>query len=226
MWKGLLAVVLMSCSFAALAAPPAARTLVLVRHGHYAADPAADPVLGPNLTTLGVAQARLVGGRLATERFDSLSVSPLQRARDTAAGMQLPTSDKAFDVIDDLAECTPPSHDPRVARMATPEQQDACRVQFERLVATYFKPADGAERRELLVCHGNVIRYLLMRALGVDEKAYLSLSVGHASVSTIRIDADGRIQVLSAGDLGHVPAKLRTGAAGDPERSLAVEALR
>src|SRR5207342_1573083 len=58
----------------------AARTIVLVRHGQYVPDPAADPKLGPGISPLGVAQGHLVGARLAgwPSRFDALYVSPLQ----------------------------------------------------------------------------------------------------------------------------------------------------
>ena len=38
---------------------PAARNLILIRHGHYVADPAVDPALGPGLSSLGVAQSKL-----------------------------------------------------------------------------------------------------------------------------------------------------------------------
>src|SRR5687767_1158463 len=52
-------------------ASPAPRTVVLVRHGNYVPDPAADARLGPGLSPLGVAQAHLVGARLSAQgRFD------------------------------------------------------------------------------------------------------------------------------------------------------------
>ena len=54
---------------------PAARTIVLVRHGNYVDDADADPRLGPHLSPIGVAQAHLAGARLAgmpTPRFDAL----------------------------------------------------------------------------------------------------------------------------------------------------------
>mgnify|MGYP006137258167 CR=1 FL=1 len=38
----------------------------------------------------------------------------------------------------------------------------------------------------------------------------------------IRIDADGRMKVLSVGDVGHLPPNLQTGATGDGERSLSL----
>jgi serine/threonine-protein phosphatase PGAM5 len=77
-----------------------------------------------------------------------------------------------------------------------------------------------------MVCHGNVIRYLLTRALDGDRKRWLAWSVGHTSLTTIRIEADGSIRVLGAGDRGHLPARLHSGAFGDAEPSLTVSGAR
>ena len=92
------------------AAEPAVRTIYLIRHGHYAADPAADEKLGPGVSPIGAAQASLVGARLAglPVKFDTLYVSPMQRARDTAAVISGNFPGSKFAVVDDLAECTPP----------------------------------------------------------------------------------------------------------------------
>jgi serine/threonine-protein phosphatase PGAM5 len=202
------------------------RTILLVRHGEYDADPAADPGLGPHLSTLGVAQAHLVGARLAAlpGGIAGLHVSPLQRARDTAAviGAALPRA--GFEVIDDLAECTPPTR--RAAAMAGEKAEDlaACQAQLERVFAAWFKPSAQGDRRDLFVCHGNVIRYLVTRALGVDTKAWLEMSVGHASITKVLVQADGSMQVIAVGDVGHLPPNLQSGTSADPERSLAVPA--
>lgn len=201
---------------------PAARTIVLVRHGNYVEDPEADERLGPPLSPLGVAQARLAGAALAAlPAFDHRYVSPMQRARDTAAaiGEDLPGN---FEVVDDLAECTPPTRRTEVTAGEKPEDLEACRQQLERVFARYFVPATGAGETDLFVCHGNVTRYLVTRALGVDPTAWLEMSVRHASLTVIRVEADGRYKVIAVGDAGHIPPGLRTGATGDPERSLAL----
>jgi serine/threonine-protein phosphatase PGAM5 len=213
----------------ACAAPePGSRTILLVRHGEYDADPGADPRLGPGLSALGVAQAQLVGARLAAipGGIDALHVSPLQRARDTAATIAtaLPRGD--FDVLDDLAECTPPTRRAKIMEEERAQDLAACQAQLERVFAAWFKPSGGAARTELFVCHGNVIRYLVTRALGVDSKAWLEMSIGHASLSKILVRADGSMQVLSVGDVGHLPPNLQSGTSADPERSLAVPAGR
>jgi serine/threonine-protein phosphatase PGAM5 len=206
---------------------PAARTIVLVRHGNYVDDPGADTRLGPHLSSLGVAQAHLVGARLAglPTRFDALYASPLQRARDTAAVIAEDFPGRQFEVVDDLAECTPPTRRTEITAHDKPEDLASCQAQFDRAFARFFRPATGHEETDLLVCHGNVIRYLVTRALGVDTKAWLEMSPGHASITRIRVEADGRFKVISVGDVGHLPPNLRTGSTGDAERNLAIPAL-
>lgn len=232
--------VLAYCLFAAVpaqaAAPQtadpraaAARTIVLVRHGNYVEDPKIDEKIGPHLSPLGSAQAHLAGARLAATpgHFDGMFVSPMQRARDTAAiiGESFPGS--RFHVVDDLAECTPPTRRTEVSKDQKPEDLAACKAQLDRAFARFFKPATGKPQTDLLVCHGNVTRYLVTRALGVDAAAWLEMSVRHASITLIRVEADGRFKVIAVGDAGHIPPNLLSGATGDPaERSLAIPELQ
>ena len=206
---------------------PATRTIVLVRHGYYLPDAKADPKLGPHLAPIGVAQAHLVGARMAglPNRFDAMYVSPVQRARDTAAVIAGDFPGRHFEVVDDLAECTPPTRRTEIIANEKPSDLAACKQQFDRLFAHYFKPAQGHAQSELMICHGNVIRNMVVRALGVDSKAWLEMSVGNASITKILVEADGRFKVVSVGDVGHIPPSLRTGATGDAERSLAIPAL-
>ena len=206
---------------------PALHDIVLVRHGNYTPDPAIDEKIGPPLSPIGVAQARLAGARLRGElpQPGTLYVSPMQRARDTAAAIGAEFPGRAFEVVDDLAECTPPTRRADIMAKEKPEDLAACKARLDRVFGTYFKPAQGSPRADLFVCHGNVIRYLVTRALGVDTEAWLEMSVGNASITRIRVEADGRFKVIEVGDVGHVPPNLRTGATGDGERSLAVPKL-
>lgn len=221
-WSLLLA---FPCFAAAEGKPGAAtRTIVLLRHGHYAPDPNVDPRLGPGLTELGIAQARLAGARLAAlpGGFDALWASPLTRAQETARVIVADFDDAAIANLPDLEECTPPTRRKEITVTMKPEELSDCVRQLDRLFAEHFKPAQGEPRQELMVCHGNVIRYLITKTLGVDTEAWLEMSVGHASLTTIRIEADGSMKLIAAGDVGHVPPNLRTGATGDLERALTV----
>lgn len=207
--------------------PGPMHTIVLVRHGNYVEDPAADPQLGPHLSQIGVAQAHLVADALAAlPAFDGLYVSPVQRARDTAAVIQRDAfPDRRFEVVDDMAECTPPTSVAEIAKQEKAADMAACKAKLDRVYARFFTAAGDRDRSDLLVCHGNVTRYLVMRALGVDPKAWLSMSIGNASITTIRIDAKGRVRVIGVGDVGHLPPALRTSAWGDPARDLAIPEL-
>lgn len=216
-----------SSTTVAAQAPPSAREIVLVRHGNYAPDASVDEKIGPPLSPIGVAQARLAAARLHGEltQPDGLHVSPMQRARDTAAAIGAEFPGRRFEVLDDLAECTPPTRRTEVMAKEKPGDAAACKARLDRLFATWFRPAQGAARTDVFVCHGNVIRYLVTRALGVDTAAWLEMSVGHASLTRIRVEPDGRFKVVAVGDVGHIPPNLRTGASGDAERSLAVPRL-
>ena len=201
-----------------------ARTIVLVRHGAYDADDKADSRWGSGLTPIGVAQARLAGARLAglPFRFDSVLASPLTRAKETAQVIAADLPGAKIEIAPELEECTPPTW--RTASVADekPAQMAACAAKLDKVFADRFVPSPDAERHDLVVAHGNVIRYLVTRALSVDTKAWLEMSIGHASMTVIRVEADGTFKVIAVGDVGHLPPNLQTGATGNPARDLTV----
>jgi len=203
---------------------PKARTIILVRHGAYAADPAADPKLGPGLLPIGIAQASLAGARLAAMpgKFDVLLASPMTRAHETARVIAADLPGLKIEVVPDLAECTPPTRRAEIMKREKPEDMAACKAQLDTIFKQRFVPASGTERREIYVAHGNVIRSMVIRALGVDPEAWLEMSVGHASLTQIIVEPDGRFKVISVGDTGHIPPNLLTGATGMSEKNLVV----
>lgn len=202
-------------------AKPAARTIVLVRHGHYVPDEA-DSSPGPGLSQLGFAQAKLVAARLAgfPRKFDAIVASPMTRAQDTAKTISESLPGVPFETLPSLAECTPATRRKEVTKDEKPEEMAACAATLDGVFAARFVPAKGEERRELLVCHGNVTRYLVTKALGVDTEAWLEMSVPHTSITTIRVEPDGRFKVIGVGDIGHVPPNMQTGSTGMEEKTL------
>lgn len=202
---------------------PAARTIIIVRHGQYVPD-ANDSSPGPGLSPLGVAQARLAGARLAgmPGTFDAILSSPMTRAHETAKVIASSLHGVSLTVVPELAECTPATRRKEIMARETPESMAACAAKLDAFFAAHFVPASGSEKRELIVCHGNVTRYLVTKALGVDTTAWLEMSIGHASLTQIVVESDGRFKVISVGDIGHVPPNLQTGATGMSEKSLTV----
>jgi serine/threonine-protein phosphatase PGAM5 len=69
----------------------------------------------------------------------------------------------------------------------------------------------------VIVAHGNVIRYLVGRAMKLDRFAWWTLGTFHCGVTLIRIKSDGEIILDSYNDVGHLPLSLRTsGTVRDP----------
>lgn len=200
------------------------RTVYLVRHGEYDhADPRPEDV-GKGLVPIGVAQARLLGARLRGlgVRFDAFDTSPLTRARQTAEVLRDELPGSTLRVVPELAECTPPTRRTEAVRDTPAAEQQACRRRLDALFTARFVSSADADRHELLVAHGGVIRYLVTKALGVDTAVWLEMSVHHASLTVIRVEPDGRFKVIAVGDSGHLPPSLTTGATGDPDRSLEI----
>jgi serine/threonine-protein phosphatase PGAM5 len=188
------------------------RTLYLIRHGDYDSDDESDPTVGKALIPLGVAQARLVGARLRgmPVTFTSLHSSTMTRARQTALviGEEFPDLQLQSSAL--ISECTPPTRRKDVMEDETPEDLEACTRQLEEAFPVYFAPSPDADRNDIVVCHGNVIRYFVTRALGVDTEAWLGMSIANCSLTVITVKADGSMKVLSYSDSGHVPPNLTT----------------
>ena len=204
--------------------PPAARTIVLVRHGHYVPD-AHDSSPGPGLSPLGMAQAKLAGARLAAmpAKFDAIYASPMTRASETAKIISADLPSVPFETLSDLAECTPKTRRAEIIADEKPEKMKACAATLDALFKERFVPARGTPRREIFVAHGNVTRYLITRALGVDTEAWLEMSVAHASFTTILVEPDGRFKLIAAGDIGHVPPNMQTGSTGMSDKKLTMQ---
>jgi serine/threonine-protein phosphatase PGAM5 len=209
----LLALVMLESAQAATAASaqaPAARTLYLVRHGAYDTDSTQRTPDGPGLVSLGIAQSRLTAARLhALPQIPKVIVaSTMRRARETAAVIHETLPEVQLGLADALRECTPPA----IGNTRIPADTTlACQQQLDAAFANFFVPAVGVPETDVLVCHGNVIRYFVMKALGVDATHWLQMTVGNASVTVIRVDPNGILQVLSVGDVGHLPPNLQSG---------------
>lgn len=189
------------------------RTIYLVRHGSYNPRVEATGEIGPGLTALGVAQARLLAVRLQNLPVSTLIASPLKRARETAQVIHATLTGLPLSTDPNLAECTPRMREP----LSPVEQRAAetCEARLNEAFSRYIVPAVGAPSADVLVCHGNVIRYFVAKALAVDTRAWSALAVAHASVTILRIKPNGHVTVVSVGDVGHLPTNLQSGAIDD-----------
>ncbi|UCH84778.1 MAG: histidine phosphatase family protein [Candidatus Latescibacterota bacterium] len=208
------------------AADPAhSRYLYLIRHGQYDYDDASDPDVGKALVPLGIAQARLVAARLGSLPVDMTALwsSTMTRARQTARVIGDDFPALQLDTSKLLRECIPPTWRKDVVADVDPGEMSECVDQLEEAFATFFVPSLDRERHDIIVCHGNVIRYFVTKVLGVDTMAWLGMSVGNCSMTVVRIDPSGLMKILMVGDIGHIPSNLQTGLDPD-DRPLIVPA--
>jgi serine/threonine-protein phosphatase PGAM5 len=188
------------------------RTLYLIRHGAYDPTDTTDPENGPGLVPLGIAQARLVAARLRAlpVEMTSLHSSTMTRAQQTALVIGTEFPDLALQQSDLLRECTPPTRRGDVMSRVGPERARGCRDALDRAFGVYFTPSPDADRHDVIVCHGNVIRYFVTRVLEVDPEAWLGMSIGNCSLTVVRVSANGTMMLMSYNDMGHMPPNLQT----------------
>jgi serine/threonine-protein phosphatase PGAM5 len=197
--------------------PKGFRFVHLIRHGCYDRDDSGDEHEGNGINALGREQARLLGARLAAMpvTYRILVSSDLLRARQTAdeVGAILGVAAEQDPLLE---ECTPFSSRPGFDQEHDPEEMERCREQLEAVWEKYFRPSPDADAHDVLICHGNLIRWLTQRATGSDVRNWTSMDIGNASLTGVAVRADGAIRLAMFSDVGHLPAALQTWVARGP----------
>jgi serine/threonine-protein phosphatase PGAM5 len=80
------------------------------------------------------------------------------------------------------------------------------RDRVDRAYRRYFRRSRSRDEYELLVCHGNLIRYLVGRVLGLRQHAWSSLGTSHCGITVVRILGTGECVLERYNDTGHLPA--------------------
>ena len=63
---------------------------------------------------------------------------------------------------------------------------------------------DDEDEFEIIVCHGNVIRYFFCRALQIPPEAWLRMSIFNCSLTYLMIRPNGTVSARMLGDIGHL----------------------
>jgi len=177
------------------------RTLFLVRHGQYSSE---------GLTRLGKMQAAHTARRMRRVPATAIYCSTMKRAVETAEIIAREHRGLPLRRARLLRECLPGL--PPALRQElgiTTETMRRGKDQADRAYRRYFKRSPGRELCDVLVCHGNLIRYLVCRALALGAYAWCSLGSAHCGITVIRIMADGELVLDSYNDTGHLPERLR-----------------
>ena len=214
----------------------AVRHIYLIRHAQR--EPVAGPdSFGPGLSLLGWKQAHLTARRLAALKIDVIYTSSLRRTMETARIIALEFSDIPIRPSPMLWECIPAMPDyaiswhkshlnmdtsalkipPEITPWVglwnddtTEREIDEGFEQARQAWQKYFVPARGKDRHDVIVCHGNILRYFVMRALLVPPEAWRNTDIYNCGISEIQIESDGRIMLLSHNDSGHLPGEMKT----------------
>ncbi|MFI4947330.1 MAG: histidine phosphatase family protein [Alphaproteobacteria bacterium] len=167
---------------------------------------------GVGLTTRGRAEIATVAERLAGDGVAAIYASPLQRTRESAEilaarlGLVIELRDDLIEL--DFGEWTGATFDmiradPRWEAWRThrslsriPGGESMREVQRRAVEALMELGERHPEETLVAVSHGDVIRSVLLFALGMPLDHYSRIEVGQGSISTIRIDDTG-IRVLA-----------------------------
>lgn len=192
----------------------ATRHVILVRHGQYEMESSHD--VNRILTTVGRQQAAVTGERLKALniKFNQMTVSTMTRAQETADIISQNIPDVPQNHCSLLREGAPYPPNPS-SKAWTPDRSkfftDNPRIEgaFRKYIHR-ARPSQTEDSYDLLVCHGNVIRYFVCRALQFPPEGWLRMSTGNCGLTWLTIRPNGNVSLRGFGDTGHLPPELVT----------------
>ncbi len=192
--------------------------LLLIRHALPMRVEGADGPADPPLSETGHRQAEALVRWLEPEPIDALVVSPMVRARETAAPLAVARRLDAV-IHDGVAEFDKDADsyvpmedlkaagDPRWQEIVdggyfgdgalTPEEFQATVVEAVEQVV-----AGNAGRTAAIVCHGGVINAYVAHVLGIDD--LLFFEPGYTSITRVRASRRGHRMLVSLNETAHL----------------------
>lgn len=194
------------------------RTLYMIRHGQY--DTSTKTVDGGSLTDIGREQASYAGQAVARIPVDIIHASTMTRAIETAniIAEQVQAEYKTYDVIREAIPTIPPriateilqfmENDPLFTHDTIHQDKKRVDEAFEQ----FFSAPEENEQstHELLVCHGNIMRYLVCRALDINVDTWAKMNINHCGITIITVDTQARRRLITHNATGHLPIHLLT----------------
>ncbi|XP_061841895.1 serine/threonine-protein phosphatase PGAM5, mitochondrial-like isoform X2 [Nerophis lumbriciformis] len=186
----------------------ATRNILLIRHSQYNLSGSSDKER--ILTPLGREQAELTGLRLAALglKYDVLVHSSMARATETAHIISKHLPDVELQSCDLLREGAPIEPVPPVTHWKPDAvyHEDGARIEaaFRRYIHR-ANPKQKEDSYEIIVCHANVIRYFVCRALQFPAEGWLRMGLNNGSITWLTIRPSGRVALRTLGDSGFMP---------------------
>ncbi|XP_073321721.1 serine/threonine-protein phosphatase PGAM5, mitochondrial isoform X2 [Pagrus major] len=190
--------------------PKATRNILLIRHSQYNLSGNSDKER--ILTPLGREQAELTGQRLAALglKYDILIHSSMARATETANIISKHLPGPGVDLLscDLLREGAPIEPVPPVTHWKPDAVYHEDGARIEAAFRRYIHRADPKQKEdsfEIIVCHANVIRYFVCRALQFPPEGWLRMGLNNGSITWLTIRPSGRVALRTLGDSGFMP---------------------
>ena len=183
------------------------RHLYLVRHGQLDLRAFAKEQFTAGLTPLGREQARFTAKRLRALDVKAIYCSTLRRAKETAEiiSKEFPKIGlRPSNLLWELPNLGPVD-DPRWQDVFTKGKQRG-----ERAFVKYVRPSRQRQRIEILVSHGNLIRYFACRVLGIDPGSWSRLGTSHCGITQMCVVSANDVRMVCYNETGHLPISLRT----------------
>ncbi|XP_055511506.1 serine/threonine-protein phosphatase PGAM5, mitochondrial isoform X2 [Leucoraja erinacea] len=186
----------------------ATRHIFLIRHSQYELSASTDK--DRVLTALGREQAELTGQRLASLglNYDILIHSSMTRAKETATIIRKYLPGLEMMSCDLLREGAPIEPDPPVSHWKPEAMYHEDGARIEAAFRRYIHRADLKQQNdsyEVIVCHANVIRYFVCRALQFPPEGWLRMCLNNGSITWLTIRPNGRVALRTLGDTGFMP---------------------
>uniref|UniRef100_A0A0A9X3C0 Serine/threonine-protein phosphatase PGAM5, mitochondrial n=1 Tax=Lygus hesperus TaxID=30085 RepID=A0A0A9X3C0_LYGHE len=189
------------------------RNIILIRHGQYENHAQTEEKMV--LTELGKQQSMAVAKRLKTLNlpYRSIQTSRMIRAAETAKIIQNELGKIELGFTNNLKEgipshCIPPvpGWDYEDGILYTDSQR--CEYSFRQLFHRLTKPKGPTF--EIVVCHANLIRFFLCRALQFPPEAWIRFSIPNCSMTWITIHGNGTVSARCVGEHTFIPAHMLT----------------
>lgn len=212
------------------------RHIYVVRHGQRLPGNAKDR-LGLGITETGKLQADFAGERFKKLKINAIHYSTLRRASETAKIIAQSIPKVRMQGSKLLWECIPylpgdfitwyKANKGRISSdsVTTPLQmapwlglwspetpwkiiEDGF-TQAQQAWGHFFRPS-REERHEILVCHGNILRYFMVRALKAPHETWINTDINNCGISEFTVHPNGEVVLVSHNDTGHMPVSIRT----------------
>lgn len=193
--------------------------LIFVRHGlpervENEDGSAADP----NLQSLGHDQATAMAKWLSEEFIDAIYVSPMARARQTAAPLEAEL-DMPATVRDGLAEFDREHHSyipmdelkrtdyaawQQLMEGGYSAMGDPIAFQDEVIASVDQIVVDHPSQRVAIVCHGGVVNAYIAHVLGRSKDDFMFCNVDYTSISRVMAASSGQRSLKSVNETAHL----------------------